>query len=163
MKSAEHATIGALVGVVAVALLFGGESLPAQAALWVAGVFLSVFVDLDHFLIARVMRGDWSNLRRAVTNPRVGLVDQERVFADVDEPRLRQYRLLSHLVVGACSSHSLSGSTDEWLSSSPCSSTSTWSRTSSATPSWRERRWLTAGTVPFVRRRPGQPLPAARP
>lgn len=100
MKSAEHATLGALVGAVAVALLFGGESLPTQAALWAAGVFLSVFVDLDHFLIARVMRGDWSNLRRAVSNPRVGLVDQERVFVDVDEPRLRQYRLLSHLVVG---------------------------------------------------------------
>jgi hypothetical protein len=46
------------------------------------------------------MRGDWSNLRRAVTNPRVGLVDQEAVFADVDEPRLRQYRLLSHLLLG---------------------------------------------------------------
>jgi hypothetical protein len=46
------------------------------------------------------MRGDWSNLRRAVTNPRVGLVEQEQVFADVDEPRLRQYRLLSHLLIG---------------------------------------------------------------
>jgi hypothetical protein len=63
-------------------------------------VFFSVFVDLDHFVIARAMSGDWSSLRRAVTNPRVGLVDQEQVFVDVDEPRLRQYRLLSHLLIG---------------------------------------------------------------
>ncbi|WP_136602234.1 hypothetical protein [Salinigranum halophilum] len=100
MKSAEHAAVGAVVGAVAVALFLPSESLSIQAALWAGGVFFSVFIDLDHFVIARAMRGDWSNLRRAVTNPRVGLVDQEQVFADVDEPRLRQYRLLSHLLLG---------------------------------------------------------------
>lgn len=100
MKSAEHAAIGATVGAVAVVGFFPNESLPIQAALWVGGVFLSVFVDLDHFVIARAMSGDWSSLRRAVTNPRVGLVDQEEVFVGVDEPRLRQYRLLSHLLIG---------------------------------------------------------------
>ena len=100
MKSAEHAAVGAVVGAVAVALFLPSESLSTQAALWAGGVFFSVFIDLDHFVIARAMRGDWSNLRRAVTNPRVGLVDQEQVFADVDEPRLRQYRLLSHLLLG---------------------------------------------------------------
>jgi hypothetical protein len=100
MKSAEHATVGAVVGVVAVAVLFPREPLTTQAALWVGGVVLSVFVDLDHFVIARVMRGDWTNLRRAVTNPRVGLVEQEAVFADVDESLLRPYRLLSHLLLG---------------------------------------------------------------
>lgn len=100
MKSAEHATLGAVVGAVAVALLFPREPFLLRTALWVGGVGLSVFVDLDHFVIARGMRGDWSNLRRAVSNPRVGLVEQERVFVGVDEPRLRQYRLLSHLLVG---------------------------------------------------------------
>jgi hypothetical protein len=100
MKSPEHAAVGAVVGVAAVGVLFVDASLGMKAALWVGGVFFSVFVDLDHFLIARRMAGDWSNLRRAVTNPRVGLVDQEQVFADVDEVRLRQYRLLSHLLVG---------------------------------------------------------------
>ncbi|WP_380674928.1 hypothetical protein [Salinigranum sp. GCM10025319] len=100
MKSPEHAAIGAVVGGVAVAVLFPGASFAAGATLWVAGVVLSVFVDLDHFLIARAMCGDWSNLRRAVSNPRIGLIEQEQVFADVDEPTLRQYRLLSHLLVG---------------------------------------------------------------
>jgi hypothetical protein len=63
-------------------------------------VFFSVFIDLDHFVITRRMTGDWSNLRRAISDPRVGLIDQEEVFADVDEVRLRQYRLLSHLLIG---------------------------------------------------------------
>ena len=100
MKSPEHALVGAVVGTVAVTVLFPSTPLATQATLWTGGVLLSVFIDLDHFLIARRMTGDWSNLRRAVSNPRVGLVDQEQVFADVDEPTLRQYRLLSHLLVG---------------------------------------------------------------
>jgi hypothetical protein len=100
MKSPEHAVVGAVVGTAAVGVLFADAPLTTQVAIWAGGVFVSVFVDLDHFLIARRMAGDWSNLRRAVSNPRVGLVDQEEVFVDVDEPRLRQYRLLSHLLVG---------------------------------------------------------------
>lgn len=99
MKSLEHAAVGAVVGAIAVAGLIP-TTLATAVPLWLAGVFLSVVVDLDHFLIARVMRGDWTNLRRAVSNPRVGLIDQERVFVDVDEVALQRYRLLSHLLVG---------------------------------------------------------------
>lgn len=100
MKSPEHAAIGAVVGAVSVAVVFPTVAFPTKAGLWVVGVLFSVFVDLDHFVIARAMQGDWTNLQRAVSNPRVGLIDQEQVFADTDETRLRQYRLLSHLLVG---------------------------------------------------------------
>jgi hypothetical protein len=100
MKSPEHAAIGAVVGAVSVAIVFPTVAFPTKASLWVVGVLFSVFVDLDHFVIARAMQGDWTNLQRAVSNPRVGLIDQEQVFADTDEIRLRQYRLLSHLLVG---------------------------------------------------------------
>lgn len=100
MKSAEHAVVGGVVGAAAVAVLFPAAPLTTTGPLWVGGILLSVIVDLDHFLIARAMQGDWSNLRRAVSNPRVGLIEQERVFADTDEVALRQYRLLSHLLVG---------------------------------------------------------------
>ncbi|WP_152040413.1 hypothetical protein [Salinigranum salinum] len=100
MKSAEHAAIGAVVGAVAIAAVFPAAPLATKAVLWAGGVCLSVFVDLDHFLIARGMRGDWSNLRRAVSDPRVGLIDQEEVFVGVEEPALRQYRLLSHHLIG---------------------------------------------------------------
>jgi hypothetical protein len=100
MKSPEHAAIGAVVAAVGVAAVFPAASLATQAALWAGGVLLSVFVDLDHFLIARRMRGDWSNLRLALSDPRAGWIEQERVFADVDEDTLQRYRLLSHHLIG---------------------------------------------------------------
>ena len=100
MKSLEHAALGAVSGAVAVFVLFPSLGLLDKGLLWVGGVLLSVFIDLDHFVIARWMEGNWSNLRRAVSDPRVGLVDQEEVFAGTNEPMLRQYRLLSHLLLG---------------------------------------------------------------
>ncbi|MFC6826074.1 hypothetical protein [Halopelagius fulvigenes] len=99
MKSGEHAAVGAVVGSVAALLLVGTESLPLLAAFVAYGVLLSVFVDLDHFLLSRVVVGDWRHLRLAVTNPRVGLIEQEKVFAGYDDV-LRPRRLLSHHVVG---------------------------------------------------------------
>lgn len=100
MKSVEHAVIGAVVSAAAAMLLFPTPSGVAFGGLVAVGVLLSVFVDLDHFLIARAMVGDWRNLERAVTNPRVGLVEQEKVFADLDEEGLVQRRLLSHHLIG---------------------------------------------------------------
>jgi hypothetical protein len=99
VKSVEHAAVGAAVSGVAAFLLFDGAAAPALVALVAYGVLLSVFVDLDHFLLARSLSGDWRHLRRAVTNPRVGLIDQEKVFCDVDDV-LEPRRLFSHHVVG---------------------------------------------------------------
>ncbi|RDI70923.1 hypothetical protein [Halopelagius longus] len=99
MKSGEHAVVGAVVGSVAAVLLVGTASLPLLAGYVAYAVLLSVVVDLDHFLLSRAVVGDWRHLELAVTNPRVGLIEQEKVFegyADVLEPR----RLLSHHVVG---------------------------------------------------------------
>lgn len=100
MKSGEHAAVGGVVSVVAAAVFFPGASAATLARVVLAGVAVSVLVDLDHFVIARGMAGDWRHLERAVTNPRVGLVEQERVFADVDEDELAHRRLLSHHLVG---------------------------------------------------------------
>jgi hypothetical protein len=99
VKSAEHAVVGGLVSVAAGVVLFEGVALPGLLAVVGYGVALSVFVDLDHFLITRAQVGDWRHLRLAVTNPRIGLVEQEKVFADVDDD-LREVRLLSHHLVG---------------------------------------------------------------
>jgi hypothetical protein len=100
VKSVEHAVVGAVVSAAAATLLFPTPSGVAFGGLVLFGVLLSVFVDLDHFLIARAMAGDWRNLERAVTNPRVGLVEQEKVFAELDEEGLIQRRLLSHHLIG---------------------------------------------------------------
>ncbi|ELZ84284.1 hypothetical protein C455_01237 [Haloferax larsenii JCM 13917] len=96
MKSLEHAVVGAVVGSAAAVALQPPGGVPL---LVVGAVILSVFIDLDHFFIARVERGDWQNLRTAVTNPRVGLVDQEGVFLEFG-PRFNLQRLLSHHLIG---------------------------------------------------------------
>lgn len=99
MKSPEHAMLGAIAsGIFVLALPI---SVPLEAAAWVAyGVVLSVFVDLDHFVLARYHAGDWSHLRRCVTDPVFALTEQERVFDGVDTRTLERHRLLSHLLVG---------------------------------------------------------------
>lgn len=107
MKSAEHAVVGAVVSAAAGYLLFPDAGSVWYVLLVVGGVLLSVFVDLDHFLITRGMVGDWRHLERAVTNPRVGLVEQEKVFADMDEEGLVQRRLLSHHLIGGALSFAL--------------------------------------------------------
>ncbi|ELZ91563.1 hypothetical protein C440_14654 [Haloferax mucosum ATCC BAA-1512] len=96
MKSLEHAAVGGAVGgVVAVT----PDPPGSVAFLVVAAAFLSVVIDLDHFVIARIERGDWDNLKLAVTNPRVGLLDQEQVFEEFGGAFNRK-RLLSHHLLG---------------------------------------------------------------
>ena len=97
MKSFEHASIGVAVGAAALFVLRRSSSLTSNALLWAYGVFLSVFIDLDHFVIARRKAGDWSHLRAAVTNPVWAFTEQEEVFADADFPI---ERLLTHAVIG---------------------------------------------------------------
>ncbi|NHN58956.1 MULTISPECIES: hypothetical protein [Halorussus] len=99
MKSPEHATLGAIASLLLVLAL--PVSVPLEAAGLVAyGVLLSVFVDLDHFLVARQLSGDWSHLRRCVTDPVFAFTQQERVFDGVDTGTLETRRLLTHLLVG---------------------------------------------------------------
>ena len=99
MKSPEHAVLGALAsGLLAVAL---PVAVPVEAALLVAyGLALSVFVDLDHFLVARYHAGDWSHLRRCLADPVFAFTSQEQVFEGVDTRALEVQRLLSHLLLG---------------------------------------------------------------
>jgi hypothetical protein len=99
MKSPEHAALGSVASLLLVAAL--PVSIPVEAALLVAyGVLLSVFVDLDHFVVARYLAGDWSHFRRCVTDPKFAFTEQESVFDGVDTRTLETLRLLSHLLVG---------------------------------------------------------------
>ena len=97
MRSVEHATIGAVVSTLATALLARGRSLPTKLALWIYGVLLSVFIDLDHFLIARLKTGSWSYFTRAVRHPVWAFTEQRDVFPDVE---MRGDRLVSHVFIG---------------------------------------------------------------
>lgn len=97
MHSTDHARIGALVGALGIGVLARGRSVPEKLALWAYGVLLSVFIDLDHFAIARLKTGDWAHLRRAITHPIWALTRQEEVFPDVG---MTLERLASHVLVG---------------------------------------------------------------
>lgn len=95
MRSHEHAAVGAVVSIALVGAA-GVDPVVGAAAL-AYGVGLSVFVDLDHFLVARVRTGDWSRLRRALADPVWAFTDQEAVFAGLD---IARERLFSHVAVG---------------------------------------------------------------
>lgn len=97
MYSAEHAAVGTVASVALALSLPLPGGLPALAAVVAYGVALSVFVDLDHFLLARVEAGDWRHLRAALADPFAAFTDQDDVFPDL---RLRQERLLSHALLG---------------------------------------------------------------
>lgn len=100
MKSPEHAALGTITsGVLVFSLPEIAFPLEA-AALFAYGVVLSVFVDLDHFVVARYHAGDWSHFRRCVTDPVFAFTEQEQVFEGVDERTLELHRLLSHVLLG---------------------------------------------------------------
>ena len=100
MKSPEHAVLGAVASGILV-LTLPGIAVPLEAAILFAyGLVLSVFIDLDHFLLARFHAGDWSHFRRCVTDPVFTFTEQEQVFEGVDTRTLEVHRLLSHVVLG---------------------------------------------------------------
>lgn len=98
MYSREHAAVGALVSAVAlVPLATDGASVPLLGALFAYGVGLSVFVDLDHFLIARLIAGDWRHLRRVLTREQ-RVTDQSSMFAGIRD--FERERIFSHVLLG---------------------------------------------------------------
>jgi hypothetical protein len=93
--SKGHALVAGGAGVPVV--LLASDPLQATVA-WAWVVALGVGIDADHFAIARLNRGDWTNLRRVVAAPRLALAGQDDIFDPGDV--WRDQRLLSHLVVG---------------------------------------------------------------
>ena len=68
------------------------------AAVVAYGTALGVFVDLDHFLIARLKTGSWDPLRFCLQNPIAAVAEQDRIFGSGDVGVLS--RLLSHHLIG---------------------------------------------------------------
>jgi len=63
----------------------------------VYAVLLGVFVDLDHFVIERLLHGEWRAVRRGIENPRRLVLSQDDLFIDGTMSPLD--RLLSHVVI----------------------------------------------------------------
>ncbi|WP_408960075.1 hypothetical protein [Natrinema sp. 74] len=73
-----------------------GYSIPT-AVVVAYGTAVGVFIDLDHFLIARRKTGDWTAVRFCLANPGAAIGDQSRIFEPGDVGVLS--RLLSHVVI----------------------------------------------------------------
>lgn len=95
MYSRNHTIISAVVGF---PLAVVAPDFHQQVYLLVYVIMLGVGIDLDHFVIGRVNRGDWSNTTRCLRNPSQVFVDQASIF----EPGeiWRDQRLFSHLLIG---------------------------------------------------------------
>jgi len=84
-----------IVGVVTASLL-GIES-SRFIFIIVYGGLLGTLIDLDHFIVARFNIGNWSVLKRAVSNPSMMIFRQELIFSG-GVGKIR--RLFSHMIVG---------------------------------------------------------------
>jgi hypothetical protein len=94
MYSRDHAILS---GLVAIPFAMAPVS-PNAILVWSYMLILGVGIDLDHFLIARLRRGDWTNLRRCFQQPQRIVFAQSEIFDDDDIRRVE--RLLSHHLLG---------------------------------------------------------------
>jgi len=93
MYSRNHALLSAIVAVPVAIGAPTGHGL----GLWIYMVAVGVGIDADHFLVARLNRGDWKNVRRCVQHPSLLLRGQAAIFDSGD--LWRDQRLLSHLLI----------------------------------------------------------------
>ena len=102
MQPVEHAVVGAVVSALGVGVLWALRSLSpvALGALFAYGLLVSVFIDLDHFPLARLDAGHWGHFRQAVRNLPDVLMGRTNLFEPSISDRLRPQRLASHAVVG---------------------------------------------------------------
>lgn len=100
MYSKHHAVVSLVVGTALVFALapttLGDVRLPSFVLVAYA-VAIGVFIDLDHFVIARATTGDWRSLRFCLRRPVAAFTDQDRIFDSGDVGALS--RLLSHLLL----------------------------------------------------------------
>jgi uncharacterized BrkB/YihY/UPF0761 family membrane protein len=103
MHPVEHAIVGGLVSALGVASLWILTSLSpiVLVALFGYGLLVSVFVDLDHFPLARLEVGHWGHFRTAIRNLPGVLSGRTRLFEPAIADRLRNRRLVTHVIVGA--------------------------------------------------------------
>jgi hypothetical protein len=95
MYSRSHAIISVIIGV---PLAVTAPEFHQQLYILIYVVVLGVGIDLDHFVIGRINRGDWSNLTRCLRSPSQVFVDQASIFERGDI--WRDQRLFSHLLIG---------------------------------------------------------------
>lgn len=98
MRSSEHFVASVPVTALALVLVRKQCSRVRLAVLGVYGLALGVFIDVDHFLLARVYAGDWHHVEYVLDEPIEAFGKQEAIFDDVRD--MTSQRLLSHVLLG---------------------------------------------------------------
>jgi hypothetical protein len=97
MHSREHALVSLAVGLAGVWTLSLPEVVPWWAAVgWAVGI--GVGIDFDHFLLARLVSGDWTALRRVLRDPLLPFTAPAEIFESDDLWAIQ--RLFSHVLLG---------------------------------------------------------------
>lgn len=97
MQSSEHFLASIPATAAALAVVRSQCSRIRLVLLGAYGLALGVFIDLDHFLLARFYAGDWRHLRYVLRNPIDAFGEQEAIFDDIRDMTLQ--RLLSHVLL----------------------------------------------------------------
>lgn len=96
MESYQHFFISAAASPVLAYFLLAGEPLNFIVFWSVLGVFLGTFIDLDHFVLARLNTGSWERLVFALKNPLDAFSDGKKTMQGSMSSR---QRYLSHMTL----------------------------------------------------------------
>lgn len=80
MEFYEHLLVSSVIGVSA-SLYFGTGALNS-IIIASCSIISGAFIDLDHFVISRVIDGNWGRLRKAFNHPLETLTNNEGIFGE---------------------------------------------------------------------------------
>lgn len=96
MESINHLKISVILSPIIAILAFDSLQTPEFFAVSVLGILLGTLIDLDHFLIARILHGNWKELKRAFNSPLQIMKDNH----SVREQKIgNKNRFISHLAI----------------------------------------------------------------
>lgn len=96
MESYQHLLISGLASPVSAYFLLAGEPVETILAWSLIGIAAGVFIDLDHFLLARLNTGNWERLTFALNNPFDAFSDGKKTMQNSITSK---QRYLSHLIL----------------------------------------------------------------
>ncbi|MDY6778400.1 MAG: hypothetical protein SVU32_07045 [Candidatus Nanohaloarchaea archaeon] len=99
MYPARHALVSGLV--TAAAALLAGVS-PPMFGVWIAaGTAAGTLIDVDHVLLAMLVRGRWKAGLSWFQRPFQAMLQPDALLSDVQYPGLARHRMVTHVAVFA--------------------------------------------------------------
>lgn len=96
MESIQHLKISVILSPMVAILSFDSLQTPEFFAVSFFGILLGSLIDLDHFLLARIIHGNWNELKRALNSPLQIMKDNYSVR---EQSIGNKNRFISHLVI----------------------------------------------------------------